>query len=234
MVVPLAFGWRDLLFANWRVDPSVLDAHLPDALSVQTRDGDGWLTVVPLRNVDTRPRGLPAAIGLDLPELNLRTYVVRDGVPGIYFFSLDVASVLATLGARLTHHLPYYYARIQMDRRASDDRVEFRNRRRHPGARPAAFAATYRPTGESFAAEPDSLTEFLTERRRLYTQDASGTLRYTDVTHARWRLREVDLTVHENTLFEATGFDRPDGDPLCYYSPGVDVVTSRSKRWQSP
>jgi uncharacterized protein YqjF (DUF2071 family) len=229
MVVPLAFGWRHVLFDNWRVDVNLLASHVPDALAVETYDGSGWLSVVPFVNVDVRPRGLPAAVGVALPELNLRTYVVRDGEPGTYFFSLDVDGLASVVGARLTHPLPYYYAHIRV--RREDGRVRFSSRRRHPGARPARFSATYRRTGDPFAADPGSLADFLTERRRLYTQATDGSLRYTDVSHPPWRLYHAEVDVAENSLFEANGFDHPAGERTCYYSPGVDVVTSRSKRW---
>jgi uncharacterized protein YqjF (DUF2071 family) len=230
-MVALSFGWRHVLFANWRVDGDALAAHLPDALSVHEHDGSGWLSVVPFRNVHTRPRGLPAATGVALPEVNLRTYVTRGGEPGVYFFSLDADSLPAVIGARATHHLPYYYARIGF-RRDDGGTVRVASRRRHPGARPARFAASYRPIGEPFAADAGSMAEFLTERRRLYTQATDGTLRYTDVSHERWPLYRAATSVAENTLFEANGFDHPGGDPVLYYSPGVDVVTTRSERWR--
>ena len=234
MVVPLAFGWRHLLFENWRVDADLIAARVPDALTVETYDGSGWLSVVPFLNVDVRPRGLPASVGVDLPELNLRTYVTCDGEPGTYFFSLDADGLLSVLGARLTHHLPYYYASIRFER--DGDRVRFSSRRRHPGARPAHLSATYGPadgTADPVTAEPGSLVEFLTERRRLYTQSPDGTIRYTDVTHPRWPLYPAEVTFETNTLFEANRFDHPTGEPTLYYSPGVDVVTSRSKRWDA-
>jgi len=228
-MLPLAFGWRHLLFANWPVDTDVLDAHLPEPFAVQEFDGTGWLTVVPFTNVDTRPRGLPAAVGLPLPELNLRTYVTMEGEPGVYFFSLDADSLLATIAARLTHHLPYYNADVDVG--WVDGRVEFSSYRRQPGDRPAHYRATYWPTGEPFTAEPASRAEFLTERRRLYTQAPDGSVRYTDVDHPPWTLYPAEADVAENTLFEANGFDHPDGDPLLLFSPGTDVTTTRSRRW---
>lgn len=232
MSVPLAlaFEWRRALFANWPVDPAAVEERLPDALSAETYDGDAWLSVIPFVNVDTRPRGFPATLGVDVPELNLRTYVTRDGEPGIYFFSLDMASVAGVLGARFTHRLPYYYARMSVRERG--DRVSFASRRLHPGDRPAEFAATYGPTGERFEADPGSLAEFLTERRRLYTQAADGSVRYTEVEHERWPLFEADYEERENTLFEANGFEYPGGEPTLYFSPGVSVETTRSKRWR--
>ena len=226
-MVPIAMGWRHLLFENYPVDPAVLDAHVPSALTLDTYDGTGWLSVVPFTNVAVRPKGAPALLGRPLRELNLRTYVTWRGEPGVYFFSLDAAGVLGVTGARLFHHLPYYYADISLA--ARDGHVRFRSRRRHPGDRPAHYAATYGPAGEAFRPDPGSLAAFLVERYRLYTQAGDGSVRYVDVDHPRWRLTPARATVERNTLFEANGLAHPDADPTLYYSPGIDVVASRSR-----
>lgn len=231
MTVPVSFGWRDVLFSNWPADSRLLSAHLPDQLSVHEYDGTGWLSVVAFRNVRTRPRGIPRALGLDFPELNLRTYVTCDGAPGVYFFSLDVPSVLAVVGARLLHHLPYYHAKMEFQEARETRRLE--SRRRHPGERPAWFSATYEPLGEWFTPEAGSLSEFLTERRRLYTQGQDGAVRYTDVRHGRWELSPVAVIMGAASLFQASGFEVPDTRPVHYYSRGVDVVTDWNRAWRT-
>ena len=228
MVLSLEMGWRHLLFQNWPVDEDVLEAHLPEQLTVDTHDGTGWLSVIPFTNVDVRPRGVPRRLGVPLPEINLRTYVTRDGEPAVYFFSLDAQGVASVLGARLFHHLPYYYARISLERTA--DGVRFESRRRHPGDRPAVYEATYRPTGESFAAPEDPVAEFLVERYRFYTEAPDGSLRYTDVDHEPWTLYPATATVERNTLLAANGFALPESEPTYYYSPGLDVVAAASQR----
>lgn len=229
MLGSVAFGWRYLLFANWPVETDRLADHLPPALAVDEYDGSGWLSVIPLVNVDVRPAGLPSWLGFRLPELNVRTYVTCNGEPGIYFFSLDAQGLLGTVAPRLTHYLPYYYARGRAD--VTDDRVTFESRRFQPGDRPGHVSATYGPTGDRFTATPGSRAEFLTERRRLFTQAPSGALRHTEVDHERWPLYSATATLHENTILRANGFATPDADPVLYYSPGVDVVTSSSRPW---
>ena len=232
MVVPLHMGWRHVLFANWPVDPDVVAPHVPDALTLDTYDGRAWLTILPFVNVDVRPYWLPAGTGVRVPEVNLRTYVTREGRPAIYFFNLDADGPLTVLGARATHFLPYYFANIDVTV-GDDDRVRVESRRRHPGARPATLVATYGSDGERFRSERGSLAEFLTERHRYYTESPNGTLRYADVYHERWPLDPATMTVEENTVFEANAFDEPDAEPLCYYSPGVETVASRNRRWRS-
>ncbi|WP_144905524.1 YqjF family protein [Halobellus captivus] len=228
MVIPLEMGWRQLLFENWPVDPELIAAHLPAALDPDEHDGSAWLSVIPFTNVAVRPRGVPEVLGVRLPEINVRTYVTRDGVPSVYFFSLDAQGLASVVGARLFHHLPYYYARISLER--TDGRVEFRSRRRHPGSRPAAYDATYWPTGEPFAAPTDPLAEFLVERYRFYTEAPDGSLRYTDVSHEPWTVYPADASVGTDTLLRADGFERPEQEPVYYYSQGLDVVAERSQR----
>ncbi len=172
---------------------------------------------------------MPATVGQPLPELNLRTYVTCDGEPGIYFFSLDAQGIAGVLGARVTQHLPYYYARIGLD--GDGEQIHFQSRRRHPGARPAHYTASYGPSGEAFDSSEDPQARFLTERYRFYTEASDGTLRYTDVNHEPWTLYPAEAETETNTLFRADGFAQPDGEPVRYYSPGVDVTTGTSSRW---
>ncbi|MFD1641555.1 YqjF family protein [Halohasta litorea] len=228
MVLPLEMGWRHLLFENYPVEPRVMDAHLPEGLAPDTFDGSAWLSVVPFTNVEVRPAGMPKCLGIRLPELNLRTYVTRDGVPSVYFFSLDAQGIASVIGARLFHHLPYFYARIALE--WVDGRVQFSSRRLHPGARPAHYEASYWPTGEPFSAPDDPFGEFLVERYRFYTEAQDGSIRYTDIDHEPWTLYPAAADITTNTLLQSHGFAEPDTEPVCYYSPGLDVTASRSHR----
>ncbi len=227
MVSALFMEWRHVLFANWAVDPQVVEPHVPGELTVDTYDGQAWLSVVPFTNVDVRPRAFPANTGVPLPELNLRTYVSYNETPGVYFFSLDADGLLAVLGARLFHYLPYYYADITLVE--AGDEVRFTCRRRHPGARPVAFDATYGARGSKHYPDSGTLEHFLTERYRYYTESPAGHLRYANVRHDPWPLYEADVEIRSNTLFEANGFAAPESDPVYLYSPGVETAASRSK-----
>jgi uncharacterized protein YqjF (DUF2071 family) len=240
--VAIAFDWDHLLFEHYPVDPAVVAPHLPEGLEVDIYDGDAWLSVVPFVNAHVRPAGLPRRLGVELPELNLRTYVTHGDDEGVYFFSLDAQGVLGVAGARIVHHLPYFYARIDLDAVAPapdapdddgdaadvpGDRVRFRSRRRHPGARPAVYEATYEPTGPVEHAEPGSLAAFLTERYRYYAAAPDG-LRFAQVQHERWPLQPATATVVENTLFDAAGFDHPGGEPVRQYVHHVEVTATPS------
>jgi uncharacterized protein YqjF (DUF2071 family) len=242
--------WRDVLFASYPVDPAIVRAHVPNRFEVDTFDGEAYLSVVPFVIGNIRPRGLPAAVGLTTPELNLRTYVTcdrsaersvdshsseqggaksRNGAAGVYFFNLDADDVLGVVGARLFNQLPYYLADMTVE---DGSPIRFESRRRTPGARPCRFAGTYAPDGEPFRAEPGTLEHFLAERYRYFTEASDGTVRHAEIAHEPWTLRRATWNVEENTIFEANGFDEPESEPVLLYSRGVDVRASASKHWQ--
>jgi uncharacterized protein YqjF (DUF2071 family) len=103
--------WHDLLFAHWPVSYDAMRPLVPAQLELDPFDGRCWVGVVPFRMSGIRGRGTPAVPGLSrFPELNVRTYVTHGGKPGVYFFSLDAANLLAVWAARKFYHLPYFYA----------------------------------------------------------------------------------------------------------------------------
>ena len=61
-------------------------------------------------------------------ELNLRTYVYLDGVPGVWFFSLDASSPLVVWGARTAFSLPYFRARMRLEQEGQT--IHFRSERK--------------------------------------------------------------------------------------------------------
>lgn len=230
MVIPVALGMERVLFVNWPVDPAVVAPHLPRTLAVDTFDGRAWLTAVALENVDVRPRGLPAAVGFDIPEVNFHTKVTCGGTPGIYYFGVDVGSILGMVAPRLFHHAPYHYADVEL--RPIDGGQRVTCRRRHPGSRPARFDVQYEPSGDGLDVESDSLAWFLTERHRFFTEALDETVYSAAIRHEQWPLRRAEATVERNTLFRANGFGDPPEESISYYSRGVSANMSRCRPWR--
>jgi uncharacterized protein YqjF (DUF2071 family) len=182
----LTMDWEDLLFAHWRVEPERLQRLLPAGLQVETFDGAAWLGVVPFRMSRTRLRWLPPlATAHAFPELNVRTYVRAGEVPGVWFFSLDAASRLAVAGARAGFGLPYFFARMRCAR--AGDEVHCASERRDRRGPAAAFAASWRATGDAAPAQRGSLEHFLAERYCLFAV-RRGRLVRCDIAHAPWQL----------------------------------------------
>ncbi|MGI4883500.1 MAG: YqjF family protein [Janthinobacterium lividum] len=210
-------SWGDLLFVHWPVPPAVLAPHLPPRLALDLHDGHAWLAIVPFRMWDVRTRFTPPIPGARaFLELNVRTYVHLDGVPGVWFLSLDATNALAVWAARTFFHLPYLRARMALARPAPGQ-VRYTAHRTHGGAPAAHFAATWR-VGEVLppaATAPGSLAFFLTERYCLYA--AWGPRLYRGrIHHAPWPLHAAELLEFDSNLIEAHGLPTPAGAPVLY------------------
>jgi uncharacterized protein YqjF (DUF2071 family) len=156
------------------------------------------------------------------PELNVRTYVVLDGKPGIFFLSLDAASTLAVFAARRAYRLPYFRARMTIERR--DGQIRYESERRSPDGEPAAFAAQYGPRGAVTRAAKGSLEYFLTERYCLYTVDETGRPLRADIQHPPWPLQPAGAAVATNTMTRPWRIDLPAEPPLLHYAGLQQVV----------
>ena len=100
--------WQELAYVHWRYDPEVVQALLPTGLEVDTFDGSAWVGLIPFSMRNISFPGTPAIQYFgSFPEVNVRTYVKKDGIPGVWFFSLDVNRFIPALVARASYFLPY-------------------------------------------------------------------------------------------------------------------------------
>lgn len=108
-------AWENALFVHWPVDPAYLAARLPRGLEPDVYEGSAWVGLVLLteRGVAAHSPLLRRVVApIDHLGANVRTYVQCAGVPGIYFFSLECSSLLASIGARLAG-IPYFPALME-------------------------------------------------------------------------------------------------------------------------
>jgi uncharacterized protein YqjF (DUF2071 family) len=219
----MAQTWRDLLFAHWPLPPEALARVLPPALPLDTFDGRAWIGVTPFEVSGLRPRGaLPVPRVSRFPELNVRTYVSLDGKPGIFFLSLDAASSLAVLAARRAYRLPYFRARMTIERR--DGEIRYECGRISPDGEPAAFTGQYGPRGAVVRAAQGSLEYFLTERYCLYTVDETGRPLRADIQHPPWPLQPAGAAIATNSMTRPWRIELPAEPPLLHYARLQQVV----------
>jgi uncharacterized protein len=218
--------WLELCFMHWEVAPQALAALLPAGIEIDTFGGRAYLGVVPFRMEGIRPRGTPSVPGLSaFPELNVRTYVTVNGVPGVWFFSLDAAQKIGVRLARSFFHLPYLDAQMWTRKQGSGTEyaiTEYASLRTHRNAAPARFAAAYRPIGEPFSAQPGSLEHWLTGRYALYSANRHGQIFQGDIDHAPWPLQRAEAQITVNTLAEGIGISL-EGAPHLLYSEKLEV-----------
>ena len=213
--------WGKLLFMHWRLPAEVLRAHVPPQLEIDTFGGDAWIAVAPFTIWDMRASFLPPVPGLSqMHELNVRTYVHYQGVPGVYFFSLDAASALAVFGARTFFLLPYYTA--DMSLRQEGDTITYHSRRTHSDAPAAVFDGRWTIGSRLPESQPGSLTFFLTERYCFYTTHGETVFRCR-IHHPPWPLRDAEVSAYHSTMIESHGIPAPTGPPLLHYAEELTV-----------
>jgi uncharacterized protein YqjF (DUF2071 family) len=219
----MAQSWHDLLFAHWPVDAAALRAQIPNKLEIDTFHGRAWIGVVPFRMSGVRLRGTPALPWLSkFPELNVRTYIVAEGKPGVWFFSLDAQNAIAVAVARAWFHLPYFRARMSCE--DHDGWIHYRSERTHGGAPGALLEAKYRPAGQVFEAKPEALEHFLTERYCLYAAGPRGRIIRAEIHHPPWRLQVAEAEFAQNTMTQAAGLPLSTQKPLLHFARRQDAV----------
>jgi uncharacterized protein YqjF (DUF2071 family) len=217
--------WRDLAYIHWRFEPAVVKELLPPGLEVDTFDGSAWVGLIPfsMRGI-TVPHMPPVPYFGSFPEINVRTYVRREGVPGVWFFSLDVNRLIPAVVARTTYLLPYCWGRAS--NLIEDGVLRSTVERRWPSRAHSATAVEIGPAIPS----SDDLAVFLSARWGLYSRGLFGGLMYAPVDHEPWRLHTAHLQSIDQNVVQAAGLPAPTGEAHVMFSPGVSVRIGRPRR----
>ena len=214
--------WSNLLFAHWPLAPEVLQPFIPDGLVLDTFDSKAWISVVPFKMSNIRPRMTMAVPWLSFfEELNVRTYVVADGRPGVLFFSLDAANPVGVWIARTWYQLPYFNAKMICDVDELTGTVNYSSIRQDDRAPMGEFRGSYRPIAEPYIAPLNSLDYFLTARYCLYTVRRDGTLMRGEIHHAPWPLQLAEAEIEVNTV---SSIVLPNIPPILQYVETLDVL----------
>ncbi|MBP7416678.1 MAG: DUF2071 domain-containing protein, partial [Pyrinomonadaceae bacterium] len=74
----LTARWKDLIMANYEVDPSLLAGRVPRGTALDLFEGKCFVSLVGFMFLDTRVLGLPIPFHVNFEEVNLRYYVKRE------------------------------------------------------------------------------------------------------------------------------------------------------------
>lgn len=187
---------------------------IPASLEIELHDQAAWLSLVVLTVQDAAP-----AVGIPLPwlsffhQVNLRTYVQRDGVPGTWFFSTDSDSQFMVSAGRRFFHLPYYAATFHESRFATSRGMEMFRR----GTGPAAECSVLWRRGEPLGGTvPDTVEFFLLDRYCVYAAEGDRLFRGR-INHGPWSLWSAGIRHFRTNLFEMAGIPAPQGEALVQY-----------------
>lgn len=205
--------WHDVLFAHWKVPVKQIEELLPSGLKPDLFRGEAWISMTAFTIKGLRYYLFPSFPALsDFLEIDMRTYVIRNGKPGIYFLSLESHKKGSTLMARMSTGLNYINSVI----RHEPDYYESENPQKKFYLR-----VRYKP-GE-FITDKTDLDKWLIERYSLF-HELSGNIFCNDIHHYAWPLKKVEIdTLYLRYRYGNIIIDRK--ADLYHYSPGVNVLT---------
>ena len=185
--------WEHLLFINIPVSVNRIQAQLPEGLRVDAWNGFAYVSLVPMRLKNFTVKKISWIFNPHFYEFNLRTYVLVNNRPGIYFFSLDASSLPEVLGARGLFNLNYRFRNMQLS--LQEKRFSFTMRSALLKANTQICAEI---TDEPLNTNP--LIEFCTQRDTYYVVKR-GHIYKGKVQHPPWKFYKARITQLQTQVF---------------------------------
>ena len=208
--------WNHVLFFHWALDPEIVKPLIPRGLNLDLLDGKAYISLVPFTMQKIRPRFLPAvSMVSDFHEINLRTYVIKDGKPGVYFINIESEKPFSAFMSRNLSGLPYEKASIQRSEGKYISSNVFKK----------FFLDVEFAIREDIATK-SAIEKFVTERYALFLERHGELFRY-DIHHREWKIKTLEIKkLHLD--YKLPGLDLANKQPdLVHYSDGVEVVAWR-------
>lgn len=208
-------AYRTVAFLHWRIDPALVTAHLPPGLVLDTVDGAAWIGLTPFRVARSSLFALPAVpVVSSFHETNLRTYVRGpDGRDGLWFFSLDVDSLVNLAGGRIGG-LPYFLSVMSVrdgtpgryrSRRRIGRPAPTTSRSRHAAPSPATLGSGHHGSWDSGGSAAELLLPARRPRPGASRSRRTGLARALDLAPGGAVDPPVDLPVDLSVAPEAGG-----------------------------
>nr|MDH4468946.1 DUF2071 domain-containing protein [Bacteriovoracaceae bacterium] len=182
--------WNDVVFINYFIDPKDLKALVPFELDLF--EGKAVLSIVPFKMTGIR---FPFFFGIpvlnSLWELNLRTYVIVNGKPGIYFFTLEANSSPGVWIGRTIFELPYIKSKLKAS--VSDTKYFFKHDR-------GEFH--FQLEGNILEKKVNmSFDRWCVERYSFFLKNKKGQIYEGVAKHEPWTLSNFKITNMKDQLF---------------------------------
>lgn len=211
--------WNNAVFLHWKLPSTVLRPLIPEGLELDDFEGQSWISLVAFTMEKIRPAYLPSwSFISDFHEINLRTYVIHDHKPGVFFLNIEAEKSLSAWISRKLSGLPYEKSKIT----------------RLPGSYQSVntrkgfnLDATFEIGKQITTKTP--LERWLTERYSLYLEKNKQLFRY-DIHHKEWALNEIKIN-KLSCQYQLAGFQFSNAAPdLVQYSAGVQVLAWNKKQ----
>jgi len=184
--------WRKLAFANYEVNPSLLEKYVPPGTEIDLFEGKCFVSLVGLLFLNTKILGIKVPFHTKFEEVNLRFYVKRfDGTAwkrGTVFIKEIVSKPAITFVANTLYKenyetLPMKY---QLEENSENRTVEYQWKKKNIWHKLRIIADL-----NQSEIPKKSETEFITEHYWGYAKVNNSVTNEYQVTHPRWKQYQV-------------------------------------------
>ena len=188
----LTARWENIIMANYKIDPDLLQPYLPHGVVLDTYDNAAYVSLVGFMFVNTSLFRVPIPFFGSFEEVNLRFYVKRvDGAEvkrGVVFINETVPfQVVATLANKLyrEHYIsiPTRHANKRSDH---SEFVQYEWNRKDRWNRMEVNVGN-----NTEAMQPGSIEEFIFEHYYGYNKFDQQLSQEYRVNHPRWKVNPV-------------------------------------------
>ena len=188
----LTAEWRKLVFANYEVDPHILQKYVPNGTELDIFNGSCFVSLVGFKFCNTRLKGFRIPFHSDFEEVNLRFYVRYkkngDWKRGVVFIKEIVPKPAITFVANTIYKENYQtlpMRHVWEQHEASLKVVyQWKLEKWH------TFEVLAQPAPHEI--QPETCEEFITEHYWGYAQASSTKTSEYEVTHPKWQLYPVN------------------------------------------
>ena len=221
---PLFFAdWKNVLMIHLEVEPGRLQPAVPFELDL--RDGRAFVSLVAFHLVGMRPRRggrvLSRLFRAD-SFLNLRTYVIHEREPGIFFLAEWLSNRLSIALGPLLFGLPYRIGKLAYNHSPQGHSRVISGRVASAPGEGLSYWAQVDGAGTELCAR-DSITEWLLERYTAFTE-WRGSRRFFRVWHEPWRQTRARVELLNWSLLGEWPFLVEGQICAANFSPGVEKV----------
>lgn len=185
----LTAEWRHLCLITYAVAPARLQPLLPPGLTLDTVDGEAFVSLVAFDFLNTRVLGIPWPGYRDFPEINLRFYVREGDRRGVVFVREFVPKRLIAWIARGLYNEPYAYAPMRSAVRSHEDKIEVEHNLVVGGRTQRILVSAQHSEG---IPDEASVAHFFKEHNWGYGRSRSGELVRYEVQHPVWATYPVE------------------------------------------
>ena len=184
--------WRKLAFANYAIDPSILQPYIPPGTELDEYDNKCFVSLVGFMFLNTKLLGIKVPFHINFEEVNLRFYVRRkDGYEwkrGVVFIKEIVPKKGLTFVANTVYKENYETMPMQHKWTSSDEKLnvtyQWKKQNRWNLFEVIADA-------KPLKIQQNSITEFITEHYWGYAKVTDNQSNEYEVTHPSWQIYNV-------------------------------------------